>query len=318
MRSAALRTLFISLACVATLLSAQPVVAAPVSRIVAVVNGDMITSRELEKACAPEFFGQKINPVKDVEKADAVRKAVLQQMVDEKILLQQAEKDNVTVSDEEVNNALEQIIKDSNVGRDTFMKQLAQEGLDEATFRRNLHNQLVSQRLMARNVLSKVVVTEDEINEFYRKNMAGFATGRARVAMIVYPVDADAEKWASDIRNGRVSFAEAARAVSVGPNPSGGGDMGFVALSDMAPALLEQVSHMNKGDVSPLLRLPANFAQVALLDVEQGDGEGMEDAVPDPATAQRIEQILRGPRVQERFKQYTEQLRARSLVEIRG
>ncbi len=291
--------------------------AAPLSRIVAVVNGDMITSRELEQACAPEFFGQKIDPAKDAAKANDVRKAVLDRMINEKILLQEAEKEQIVISEEELDRAMEQTVKESTLDRATFMKQLAREGITEKMFRQNLRAQLISQHLMSRNVLSKVVVTENEINDFYRKNMVGFATGRARVAMIVYPVDADAEKWASDIHRGKVSFADAARAVSVGPNASGGGDMGYVELSDMAPALLEQISHMNKGEISPLLRLPANYAQVALLDVERGDNAEASQAVPDPAAAQRIEQILRRPRIEERFKQYTAQLRSRALIDIR-
>ena len=56
-----MRTLFISLVCAASILSAQPAVSAPVSRIAAVVNGDMITVRELDKALQPELIGQKID-----------------------------------------------------------------------------------------------------------------------------------------------------------------------------------------------------------------------------------------------------------------
>ncbi len=316
--SVTLRTLFIFWACMAMFFSAQPAVAAQVSRIVAVVNGDMITALELEKACAPEFFGQKVDPAKDVQKAEDIQKAVLQQMIDEKIILQQAEKDGISVSDDEVNEALEQMIKSNNVDHDTFLNQIAKEGLSEEMIRKRIRSQMISQQLMARNVINKVVITEDEINDYYRKNMAGIASGRARVAIIVYPVDVDAEKYASDIQSGRKSFADVARSVSIGPSPEDGGDLGFMDLSDMAPALLEQVSLMKKGDVSPLMRLPANYAQIALLDVDQGDGEAASDATPDPATAQRIEQILRRPRVEERFKQYTEQLRAKSLIELRG
>ena len=81
--------------------------------------------------------------------------------------------------------ALDRIIKDSQLSRDVFFKQLEKEGVTEKVFRDRLYVQLVSQRLMSRNVVSKVVVTEDEINDYYRKNMAGFASGRARVAMLV-------------------------------------------------------------------------------------------------------------------------------------
>ena len=66
--------------------------------------------------------------------------------------------------------------------------------------------------------------------------------------MLIYPVEADAEKWARDIASGKVSFRDAVRAVSIGPNAQEGGDLGFMALSDMAPGMMEQVSRMKKGD----------------------------------------------------------------------
>ena len=233
---AVLRTLFISLACAASLLSAQPVFAVPVSRIAAVVNGDMITVRELDKALQSELIAQKLDPAKNPQMAAEVRKAVLDKMINDKILLQEAEKEKIDVSDADVDSALDRIIKDSQLSRDVFFKQLEKEGVTEKVFRDRLYVQLVSQRLMSRNVVSKVVVTEDEINDYYRKNMAGVASGRARVAMLIYPVDVDADKWAADIASGKVSFRDAVRAVSIGPNPQDGGDLGFMNLSDMAPA----------------------------------------------------------------------------------
>ena len=313
-----MRTLFISLACAASLLSAQPVFAVPVSRIAAVVNGDMITVRELDKALRTELAGQKVDPAKNPQMAAEVRKAVLDRMINDKILIQEAAKEKIEVSDADVDAAIDRIVKDSQLSRDVFFKQMAKEGMSEKDFRDRLYVQLVSQRLMSRNVVNKVVVTEDEINDYYRKNMAGFSSGRARVAMLIYPVDADAEKWARDIASGKVSFADAVRAVSIGPNPQGGGDLGFMALSDMAPGMMEQVSHMKKGDVSPLLSMNANKAQIALLDFEADEGAEHSDAVPDPGTASRIEQILRRPRLQERFEQYTAQLRDKALIDIRN
>ena len=239
-------------------------------------------------------------------------------MINDKIILQEADKEKITVSDEEVDAALDQIVKDSRLERDVFLRQMAKEGLSEKDFRDRLYVQLVSQRLMARNVVSKVVVTEDEINDYYRKNMAGFASGRARVGMLVYPADADAEKWARDIASGKVTFQQAARSVSIGPNAEGGGDLGFMALSDMAPGMLDQISRMKKGDVSPLLNMNATKVQIALLDFEESETAAQSDAVPDSNTAGRIEQILRQPRLQERFEQYTAQLRDKALIDIRN
>ena len=123
-----MRTLFISLACAASLLSAQPVFAVPVSRIAAVVNGDMITVRELDKALQSELIAQKLDPAKNPQMAAEVRKAVLDKMINDKILLQEAEKEKIDVSDADVDAALDRIIKDSQLSRDVFFKQLEKEG----------------------------------------------------------------------------------------------------------------------------------------------------------------------------------------------
>ena len=310
-----MRILAISLACAAAIFAAQPVFAAPVSRVVAVVNGDMITSRELERAVKPEFIGQQIDPKKSPEMADMIRKAVLDRMVNEKILLQQAEKDGIKVSDEQIDKALEALVAESGLSREAFLAKMEKDGLTEKMLRDQSRTHIASQMVMSRNVVKKVVVTEEEINDYYRKNMAGFAESRAHVAILVYAPDANAEKWAADIASGKVSFADAARKVSVGPNAENGGDLGVMAVSDMAPGMAQVVSGLSKGSVSPLLTLGEAKAQVMLIDLEEA--EGAADAKPDAETARRIENILRNPRVQERFQQYTTELRQKALVDIR-
>ncbi len=316
-RSALVRILAISLACAAAIFAAQPVFAAPVSRVVAVVNGDMITSRELDRAVKPEFIGQQIDPKKSPEMADMIRRAVLDRMINEKILYQQALKDGIVIKDQQVDAAFEQMVQESGMNREQFLAKMAKEGYTEKMIRDQARTQITAQMVMNRNVVKKVVVTEEEINEYYRKNMAGFATGRARVAMLVYPPNVDAEKLAAGIESGKSSFADVARKVSVGPNPQEGGDLGFMDIADMAPGMAQVISGMSVGSVSPLLNVGGNKVQIALLELEEAQLPEGADAKPDAETARRIEDILRSPRLQDRFQQYSTELREKALVDIR-
>lgn len=300
------------------LIGSQPVIAAPISRIAAVVNGDMITARELDLQVQAELKAKKIDPKKNASQVSDIRRAVLNSMIDEKLVYQQAAKEKLSASEEEIDKFIEQMVKESNLTPEVFRQQLAKEGLTQKELREQAKFRIISQRLMARNVAGKVVVTEEEINDYYRRNMSGMTSGRARVALLVYPADVNAEKWAADIASGRVSFAEAARRVSVGPNPRDGGDMGFVDIADMAPALVQQIAGMKKGQVSPLLDMGHTKAQISLLDVEQSENADMKDIKPDPGTARQIEQILRQPRLRERFEQYTAELRNKALIDIRN
>ena len=312
-----MRILAISLACAASIFAAQPVFAAPVSRIVAVVNGDMITSRELEKAVKPEFLGQQIDPKKSPELADMVRRAVLDRMIDDKILRQKAAKDKIEVTDEQIDGALNGMIQEMQMTPEQFYAQMAKDGFSKQMLREKAASQIITQRILNQNVVKKVVVTEEEVNEYYRKHMSSLVSSRYRVAMIIYPGDVDAQKWADDIASGKVSFADAARKVSVGPSPEEGGDLGFMDISDMAPGMAQVVSGLGKGEVSPLLNVGPSKVQVALLDIETPEVDAKADAKPDAETAARIEEILRRPRVQERLQQYTTELRQKALVDIR-
>ncbi len=293
-----------------------PAPAAPVSRIAAVVNGDMITVRELDRHVQSEIKARKLLGKTDSRSAAELRKAVLESMISEKLVYQQAAKEKIKASDEEIDQVIADMKKESNLSPEVFQQQLVEEGITQKELREQAKLHILTQKLISRNVSGKVVVTEDEINEYYRRHM-GMTSGRARVALLVYPVDVNAQKWAADIAAGKISFAEAARRVSVGPNPREGGDMGFVDIADMAPALARQIAGMKKGQVSPLMSMGRAMAQVSLLDVEQGEG-GVNDAKPDEATARQIEQILRQPRLKERFEQYTAELRNKALIDIRN
>lgn len=307
------------LALALSLFGAGAAQSAPLARIVAVVNGDMITARELDKAVEPELAFKKLDPKNpgDAAQIEALKRQALEAMVNEKILMQEAQKQNLTVSDEMIDQEMERFIADSQLSRDEFLRQLDQQGMSLEAMRNRLRSNIVTQQLIGRMVVNKVVVTEDEITDYYRQHNGDMPSGQVHVALVIYPAGEDAQAWASRIASGSVSFEDAARRVSVGPNAQEGGDMGFMNLEDLAPALRMEVEALKKGQVSGLFDMQLNKAQVRLLDTSAPEASAEQGGTPDAATAARIEEILRKPRLEARFKEYTEQLRNRALVDIR-
>lgn len=293
--------------------------AVPLARVVAVVNGDMITERELDKAAAPQLAKEGLSPAKpgDAGEIDRIRKGVLDSMINEKIMLQAAQKLGITVSDEQVDAAFQGAMRDSQLSEEEFRRQIAAQGLNEEEFRERLRNGLVSQSLVRRMVLNKVVVTRDEVDAYYREHSGVMPSGRVRIALLIYPSDADAEGWARRIGNDRDRFLEAARKITVGPNQEGGGDMGFMDVADLAPALRMAVSELKEGQVSPLFATQVSQAQICLLDRAEGEDETGNSSGPDDATRARIEEVLAQPRLQARLADYLRELRSRALVDIR-
>lgn len=311
-----MRTLCLSLLLALGMLC--PAQAAPVAGIAAVVNGDIITVRQLDRAVEPEIAARGLNPENsgDAAQIEALRSQTLEGMINEKILMQEADRLGISISDERVEAELDRFVADSQLSREEFMRQLSRQGLTMDKMRERLRGTLVAQQLIGRMVVSKVVVTEEEINEYYRQHMGDLPSGQVRFGLLIYPAGEDAEAWAGLIASGRESFEDVARKVSVGPNAQEGGDMGFMNVEDLAPALRREVESLKKGQVSGVFDMQVNKAQVRLTDVVS-EGEAPLPAGPDAAVAARIEEILKGPRLDARFREYTEQMRNRALVDIR-
>ena len=96
------------------------------------------------------------------------------------------------------------------------------------------------------------------------------------------------------------------------PRAQEGGDVGVVDWNSLDPTWQDRLSQLKPGDVSGLFEVNNGLkGQLKLLSMESGDGQTLEEATP------QIERILREPKLQERFREYSEQLRKRAVVEIR-
>ena len=298
----------------ALLLAASPVHAA-LNGVAAVVNGEMITAFDLDAEMAPEAMRRGLNPKDPAQAAqiDALSRATLERMINNIILTQEAQRLKVSVSDSEVENEIQQIMSRNKLTPQEFQRQLQLQRMTEKDFRERLRSGLLRNRLLANMVGRKVIVTKEEIADYYNAHKQSFMNNqRVRFAIIVYPPTENVERQAARIRGGKASFEQVAREVSVGPRAQEGGDVGFADWNSLDPAWQDMLSLLHPGEVSGILEINNGLkGQLKLLEMESGDGQTLEEASP------QIERILREPKLQERFREYSEQLRMRAVVEIR-
>ncbi len=289
--------------------------AEPLNKIAAVVNGEIITSYDLAAAAAPELLRERLdskNPA-HASRIRTIQDRVLEAMINDIIMAQEAERMKVGVDESEVETALQQFKERSRLDDNEFQRQLRIQGLSEDDFRRRIRKGLLRNRLLATMVGRKVVVTKEEIASYYEQHKHTLqADGRVRVALIVYPPDASAETWAQRISSGRIAFDEAVRKVSVGPRISEGGNLGEIDQQDLAPELREQLEKLSPGQVSGLFVLNNLQTQIKLLSRSAGVPQSLEEA------SEEIERILREPKLEERYREYSAQLRKRAVVDIRS
>lgn len=296
------------------LLGAPSFAAEPLNKIVAVVNGEMITSYDLETAAAPEVLKARLDPknAAHAPRIRAVKNRVLEAMINEVIMAQEAERLKVSVSESDVDVALQQFKERGQLSDDEFQRQLQLQNLTPDDFRKRIRKTLLRNRLLSTMVGRKVVVTKEEIAEYYEAHRDSLQTERrVNVAILVYPPSVPAEKWAKRLKSGEVDFRKTARELSVGPKAAEGGELGEIAWQDLAPALRARLESLKPGQVSDPFVINNLQAQLKLLSVTSGAPQSLEEA------SAHIENILREPKLEERYQEYSSQLRRRAVVDVR-
>ena len=138
-------------------------------RVVAVVNEEVITLSDLEKE--GERFYREIaakTPAGSLpETLKKAREDVLDSLIEKRLIAQQAKAKNISVSKDEVEAAFQQMREQSGLSAADFLAKLQSEGMTEPAYREQLKNQVLQGKLVNADVRSKVVITDDDILDYY-------------------------------------------------------------------------------------------------------------------------------------------------------
>ncbi len=235
-------------------------------------------------------------------------------MIMDILVAQDAKRLKATATPAEVDSEITRILKERRLSRKDFEAQLAQQKLTLDSVRKSIEKNIMRQKIMAMEVGRKVVVTPEEINAYYEAHKDQlFDRSGLHMGLLVYPPNVNAESIASQIKSGKISFAQAAAKYSIAPNKDKGGDAGPVEWDRLNPEWGERLNKMRPGDVTALFPLQGFKAQVHLF--RPGGGEEkpltLQEATP------QIDAILRQPKAKGRFEDYSKQLRNKAVIDIR-
>src|SRR5262249_38932210 len=148
-------------------------------RVICVVNNDAITLYELEEAEAHYLYENKEQPPIG-EARKALRERLLGNIIENRIQLQQAERDKIIVDDAEVNEQLQDIVKKVNAKTQTESEEaLKAHGLTLEGVKKRIRDQIMVQRLTRRKVALRVSITEPEIDRYLEENRSKLEVGLA-------------------------------------------------------------------------------------------------------------------------------------------
>lgn len=285
-----------------------------VNKIAAVVNGEMITLHELRQHAASEFVRSGINPNDPATRGqiDAIMSKVLTVMIDDMLLRQEAERLQIKVNDSDVDNEVRKLVQRNQTTMKEFEARLAAQGGTIDMLKERIRNNILSQRIINIMIARKSVVTSEEVKAYYEEHKNEFEAERSvDISLIVFSPSSNPEDILLRIQKGTMSFEEAAKKFSEGPAPEKGGGLGLISWDDLASPFKAQVLQLQKGQISELFHVNSRDCLLKFNDSVSGRSMTLEEATPE------IEKILREPRLQERFTEYTQQLRSRAVIDIR-
>ncbi len=225
----------------------------------AVVNGTEIRRDEVEK-----YYRTRVNPEgqePSQEEALSLKLNVLDELINNEILLERAKKLNLEASDGEVEDKFTEL--KSPKTEDEFKGQLKDPGVSVDDLKRDLRRQLSIQKLLNREVVAKISITDQDVNDFYNANKSQFnvAEPQYHIAQIVVTPrkepqirnrkndDATNEaeaarkvKMLMDRLNSGADFAQLAMDYSEDMNSAAtGGDLGYVPESALNPPQVDPI-----------------------------------------------------------------------------
>lgn len=317
--SAVFRLLLVLSVCLALApvsFAAQQVV---VDKIVAQVNGEIITLFDLNervKVYVTQVEKKAYNPsdpaVRDLQDR------ILKTMIEDILLKQEAARLKIVVSDTEVESRIKEMREKAGLTNEQFNQQLRLEGMSRKDFGAAIKKDILKKQLLGFMVQRKVVVTEEEVRVFYDGNKSALKaeTGQ-RVGLIMLGKMDEAKALRQRIASGQITFAEAARKFSVGPGAEQGGDLGKVELKDLAPELRQALQNVREGGVSEPVLLDGKPVLLTM-SADSGKTAAPAPSGPPPLDSVRDEIFERiyKEKLEKQFTDYMEKLRSKSVIKI--
>ncbi|KPK42201.1 MAG: hypothetical protein AMJ78_03330 [Omnitrophica WOR_2 bacterium SM23_29] len=289
------------------------------NKIVAVVNEDVITQADLDIALAAVIteYRQSYSGDELAVKIEEARQEILNQMIEDRLILQEAKRYKIEVDEAEVEERLNDVRSRFSSDSD-FDDALNESGITFDILKNRYREQIMMGRLVNYEVREKVVVTPTEISEYYANHTDEFnSQGSAHLKNIVIRFEGDdllAKQKVDDIyrliNEGR-DFSDVARQYSQGQNAQEGGELGFVEKGQMRKEFDDVVFNLEPGEVSPPIKTETGYY---IFKVVEKKGSYLR-SLPEVRTY--IENLIFQEKAKKRYKEWMDKLRRNAFIQLK-
>jgi peptidyl-prolyl cis-trans isomerase SurA len=252
-------------------------------RIAAVVNDGLVLKSELDAqidAVTRRLQEQKV----ELPSPSVLKQQVLDRLILQEIQSQHAKRVGLTVSDEQLNSALQEIAGRNKIPFDQLPTALEAQGVDYKQYRESMRKELTLSTLRQRDVISHINVSPHELEQFLARQQSAAANDEFNVSHILLSLpEAATPQQLDDItRKARDLAARAAKGEDFGQlaiansnsqTALDGGQLGWRKGSQLPEFILQLVSKMKPGEVSEPVRTPSGFHIVKLNERRGGEAQ---------------------------------------------
>lgn len=271
---------------------------------VAMVNGETITEQELNKqydflfllAGYPEQYRQVIS-----------KESFLEQLINEKLLLQQAAKEQITITDSEVNELIDRAFEKSPIPLKEVKENLAKAGFSEAYLKDYFKKQLTIMKFINETIINTIEISEEEMQAYYDQNKEKFEAqeGQIRVRHILVETEDQAKELKKELNKG-ADFEQLAREYSICPSAANGGDLGFFGRGKMVSEFEDAAFVLKINEISDPIQTQFGWHII----------QRLPDKMYFDESKGFIEQLLKAEKQRQSIQDYMKNLKENSNIQI--
>ena len=298
---------------------AAKAIPAQLPEVVARVNGEAITGKDLDDAV--RAIAGRAGPIPPDER-DRVYRGVLDNMIGYRLMIQEAKARKITVPDAEVDAQVAQI-RAQFPSDAQFQQALTAQRTTLEAVRNDARDGMSADKLVESEIAGKVAVKPEAVTDFYQKNQDKFQQGprvRASHILIGIPQNADAatkqqakakaDALLKDLKAGK-DFAATAKANSQDPGSApNGGDLGYFEQGQMVPPFEQAAFALKPGEMSEVVETQFGYHIIKVADKQESKVVPLEEAKG------QIEEYLTQQNRHAQTELFVNALRAKAKVEI--
>ncbi len=299
-----------------------------IDRIVAKVNDKIITQGEVDEALASVQVEKEKSGVTNTAR-ELDRKEVLEKLIEERLLLQQAGPLGVQVRDKEVDEAVREI-KQRFPNQDLFEQALAREGLSPDEFKNRIRNQIIVKKVVDKQIRSAVEITDDEAAKYYEKHKDELKEPqKVHIRHILIKSGKDKAKALAKAREVQgllkkgSSFESLAKEYSDDEETRDkGGDLGFISKGMIFPEIEKAAFKGKAGSMAGPVESKLGFHLVQIVEFESEKTKSLDDSIDVEGTSvpirQYVKNIILTEKVKGKLDDWVKALKEKAIIEMKN